>query len=149
MRRRENGVESAAWLLGLVWTGIFLFFPFFNRDRLRVGDLLAGTWVIHAPKRDLAADILVRDQGAAAASPRFTEEQLDAYGVLELQALEQVLRTGNPEGIATVAQSIRTKIAAPDEGDDEAFLQEYYAALRTRLERGLLLGRRRASKHSR
>jgi uncharacterized RDD family membrane protein YckC len=51
----ESGVESAAWLLGLVWTGVFLFFPLFNRDRLRIGDLLAGTWVIHAPKRSSAS----------------------------------------------------------------------------------------------
>ena len=37
----------AAWLL------IFALFPFFNRDRLRAGDLIAGTWVVEAPKTKL------------------------------------------------------------------------------------------------
>ena len=42
--------DTAAWLFGVGWTFIFAFFPLFNRDRLRVGDLLAGTWVIRTPK---------------------------------------------------------------------------------------------------
>jgi hypothetical protein len=65
----------------------------FNKDRLRIGDLLAGTWVVSIPKRQLASDI------SAAMAPRaqwlsFTPEQLDAYGVYELQTLERVLREG-------------------------------------------------------
>ena len=32
-------------LLGIIWTGAFVLFPLFNRDRLRVGDLVAGTMV--------------------------------------------------------------------------------------------------------
>jgi uncharacterized RDD family membrane protein YckC len=142
----ESGVESAAWLLGLVWTGIFLFFPLFNRDRLRIGDLLAGTWVIHAPKRKLGLDLLDKPAEAPA---RFTDAQLAAYGVYELQTLEGVLRNRNPEGMATVAAAIRAKTGIAADQDDEAFLRDYYAALRVRLERGLLLGRRKANKHER
>ncbi|HEV2079158.1 MAG TPA: RDD family protein [Allosphingosinicella sp.] len=145
MEAAESGVESAAWILGLIWAGIFFCFPFFNKDRLRVGDVLAGTWVIHAPQRSLSVDLLA---GQAEAPPGFTEEQLSAYGILELQTLEQVLRTANPQAIATVATTIRGKISAPDEGDDAEFLQAYYSALRIRLERGLLLGQRRSDKHS-
>ena len=145
MEAAQSGVESAAWVLGLVWAGIFLCFPLFNKDRLRVGDVLAGTWVIHAPKQNLNADLLA---GRADAQPRFTDEQLSAYGILELQTLEQVLRTANPHAIATVAATIRGKIGAADSGDDAEFLQAYYSALRIRLERGLLIGQRRASKHS-
>ena len=43
-------------LLGIVWCAVFVFFPLFNRDRLRVGDLVAGTWVVKAPQRKLDVD---------------------------------------------------------------------------------------------
>ena len=132
-------------LAGLVWTGIFLFFPLFNKDRLRVGDLLAGTWVVNVPKRKLGADSLT------AATPaeryRFTEEQLDVYGIYELQTLEQVLRDPRGEEVAKVAATIRGKIGAPDTGFDRDFLVAYYDAIRARMERNLLFGKRRESKH--
>ena len=51
---------QASWQMalgGLGWTVIFVLFPLFNRDRMRVGDLLAGTWVVRAPKRDLQGDV--------------------------------------------------------------------------------------------
>ena len=138
--------DTAATIFGLVWTCIFLFFPLFNRDRLRVGDLLAGTWVINAPKQGLSYD-LVREPGTARHS--FTDEQLDVYGAFELQTLEQVLRAGSPEAMATVADSIRTKIDCWDDISDREFLVSYYEALRARLERNLLFGRRRLDKHDR
>ena len=56
----EGGGEGvgAGWTLaGLAWTGVFAFFPLFNKDRMRVGDLLAGTWVIAAPKKELSVDL--------------------------------------------------------------------------------------------
>ena len=49
--------------------------------------------------------------------------------------------------VATVADSIRKKIAWPAGNDDAAFLNAYYARLRARLERGLLFGQRRADKN--
>lgn len=138
----DNGVESAAWVLGAIWVAIFLFFPLFNRDRLRAGDLIAGTWVIHVPRQALTAELSpVADQ------PAFTPEQLSAYGIYELQTLEQVLRGGNSDGISITARAIRSKIGPGGPADDYAFLRDYYAALRTRLERDLLLGKRRADKH--
>lgn len=139
-------VDTAATLFGLGWACIFLFFPLFNRDRLRVGDLLAGTWVINTPKRGLTFD-LAREPGAA--RHRFTDEQLDVYGAFELQTLEQVLRGANPESMATVADSIRTKIGSWEDISDQEFLTSYYEALRARLERNLLFGRRRLDKHDR
>lgn len=145
MNAAQGEASGMMALAGFGWTAIFLFFPLFNRDRLRVGDLLAGTWVIRAPRRALALD-LARDRPAEHA---FTDEQLDAYGIFELQTLENVLRTGTPEAKATVAATIRTKIGAAPGGSDEDFLTAYYDALRARLERGLLFGRRRAHKHDR
>ncbi len=49
-------------IAALIWFAIFALFPFFNKDRLRVGDLVGGTWVVRAPKRVLDAD-LAGDEG--------------------------------------------------------------------------------------
>lgn len=132
-------------LFSLTWSGIFLFFPLFNRDRLRVGDLVAGTWVVRAGKSKLSADLV----GTVTDQPRrtFPEAALKLYGIYELQTLEEVLRNENPEAIATVARTIRWKAGLPDDGDDYSFLSDYYAALCARLEAGLMVGRRRESKH--
>src|SRR4051812_5158517 len=144
----EGSAGALTALAGLVWTGIFLFFPMFNKDRMRVGDLLAGTWVISAPRRKLTVDLLGADSPAAAG--RFTDAQLDVYGVFELQTLERVLREGQAEAISPVAYAIRNKIGAFDrEQDDHEFLRAYYDSSRARMERGLLFGKRRADKHDR
>jgi len=143
----DGAGETATTIIGLLWTCIFLFFPLFNRDRLRIGDLLAGTWVISAPKRSLGFDLIAA--GRPANRLTFTPEQLDAYGAFELQTLERVLRAGNSEALTTVADTIRAKIAAWDNVPDVEFLNAYYEALRIHLERKLLFGKRRLDKHDR
>ncbi len=132
-------------LFALLWSGIFLFFPLFNRDRLRVGDLVAGTWVVRTDKSGLSADLV-----GSAFQPRrtFPPAALQLYGVYELQTLEDVLRNDNPDAIVTVARTIRSKAGLPDDGDDYGFLSDYYAALCAHLEAGLMVGRRRESKFS-
>ena len=131
-------------LFALTWSGIFLFFPLFNRDRLRVGDLVAGTWVVNAGKSKLSEDLV----GSAQRQRRtFPEAALNLYGIYELQTLEEVLRNEQPDAIMTVARTIRGKAGLSDDGDDYAFLSDYYAALCARLEAGLMVGRRRESKH--
>jgi len=149
----ESGSDVALTLAGIVWTGLFLLFPLFNKDRMRVGDLLAGTWVISAPRRNLSIDMFQPAPAAPAlAEPepaaQFSDAQLDVYGVFELQTLEQVLREGRYDKVATVADAIRAKIGW-EGGDDFAFLRAYYDAARARMERGLLFGKRRADKHDR
>jgi hypothetical protein len=59
-----------------------------------------------------------------------------------------VLRGNDRKTIAEVARRIRVKIAWTDgaETSDRAFLAAYYAALRGRLERQMLFGRRRKDK---
>jgi uncharacterized RDD family membrane protein YckC len=145
----SSGDQVGAWinLAGLVWCAVFVLFPLFNRDRLRVGDLVAGTWVVKAPTRRLAPD-LVETSRPSVGRFRFSQAQLDAYGVKELHVLEDVLRRYETKTIALVAARIRLKIgwqAAPDESDGD-FLAAYYAALRGRLESRLLLGKRRKDK---
>jgi uncharacterized RDD family membrane protein YckC len=141
----EGGVGALTALAGLGWACLFLFFPLMNKDRLRVGDLLAGTWVIEVPKRQLTVDLMQAEPSSAAYA--FTEEQLDAYGIYELQTLEQVLRDGNWDALATVSWTIRAKIGYGEVESHQGFLEAYYDALRRRLERKLLFGRRRANKY--
>ena len=113
---------------------------------MRVGDLLAGTWVVRAPKRDLQGDVGHVWEGAP--QFRFTDAQLDVYGVFELQTLEKVLRDARPEAIVPVAAAIRRKIGMPEHGEhDYAFLTAYYNAVRARMERGLLFGKRKLDKY--
>ena len=134
-------------LLGLLWTGGFALFPLFNRDRLRVGDFVAGTWVVKSPREKLSIDLLDA-QEAAQGGFAFTPDQAGAYGIKELHVLEDVLRRKDPKTMAAVAERIRAKIgwrALPEE-TDMAFLSAYYAALRGRLETRLLFGHRRIDK---
>jgi len=139
----EGTADTFVTLFALGWSGIFLLFPLFNRDRLRVGDLLAGTWVVRTVGVALGSELAM-----PSAHPRrvFSDAALSLYGEYELQTLEEVLRSGKPDAIATVAATIRRKASLPDDGDDAGFLSDYYAALCVRLERGLLVGRRRADK---
>lgn len=138
-------IDGCSMLFSLGWAAIFLFFPLFNKDRLRIGDIIAGTWVVHVPRRKLGVDLA--DEGRARLHGHaFTDAQLDAYGVYELQTLETVLRRRNQDTLAAVAESIRAKLGLAEGGDDHDFLSAYYAALNGRLERRLLFGRRRRDK---
>lgn len=142
-----EGVDGLIALVGFLWAGLFLFFPLFNKDRLRAGDIIAGTWVVHAPRRKLQLD-LGNQNGEESSAFSFSEAQLDAYGEYELQTLENVLRAGNAETQANVAQTIRGKIGWEwrEDEEDGAFLNAYYSALSIRLERRMLFGNRRFDK---
>lgn len=142
-RTVEGSASTALVLASLLWSGLFLFFPLFNRDRLRVGDLVAGTWVVVTNRAKLSHDLV---STTVAQRRTFSDATLSLYGVYELQTLEDVLRHENPVALATVARAIRSKAGIPDDGDDYGFLADYYAALCTRLESGLLVGRRRENK---
>jgi len=141
----QNAADAFLVIFALLWTGIFLFFPLMNRDRLRIGDLVGGTWVVQTARTALGADIGA-DEAIARPRRAFTDATLDLYGVYELQTLEEVLRVGRPEAIATVAAAVRHKAGLDHDGDDLGFLTDYYRALCVRLERGMMLGRRRDNK---
>lgn len=146
---------GAAGLAATGWFLCFALFPLFNRDRLRAGDLIAGTWVVEAPHRKLEA---VLSTGAVAAGGtseatgaqyRFGEAELAIYGEFELQTLERVLREGRPEAMVKVHEAICRKIGwEPGTGDERAFLEAYYTQLRARLESGMRMGQRKADKHA-
>lgn len=139
-----SGVDGWIVVVGLIWCGVFVFFPLFNRDRLRVGDLVGGTWVVVAPKRVLDADL---STGAGPQPGLFSNAALDAYGIKELTILEDVLRRKDAATMAAVAARIRAKIGFNADMRDEAFLAAYYFGLRGRLETRLMFGKRRRDKY--
>jgi len=149
-----GGGGIVAWV-ALLWLAIFALFPFFNSDRLRAGDLVAGTWVVEAPKSKLEATLsttVTATSGtsrATGASYKFGEEELAIYGEYELQTLERVLREDRHEAMVAVHEAICRKIGwNPGAGDERAFLEAYYTQLRARLESGMRMGRRKADKHA-
>lgn len=137
-------IASGAWLV------LVALLPVFNKDHLRVGDMIGGTLVVVQPKEQLRADLV-----AARSTYAFTEAQLDVYGIYELQVLEGVLRgeaAADPGAITAVAEKIRAKVKyaeAVRPAEDERFLRDFYAALRAHLEKRLLFGKRREDKHDR
>ena len=138
----QGAADGFLVLFALLWSGIFLFVPLFNRDRLRLGDLVAGTWVVRDTRGKIGHDLTAIQRERRT----FSEAALALYGIYELQTLEEVLRSNRAEAIETVAAMIRAKADLPADGDDRGFLEDYYAALCVRLERAMLLGRRREDK---
>jgi uncharacterized RDD family membrane protein YckC len=157
----------AGYIAG-AWLFLFAAMPLFNKDRLRCGDLVAGTLVVQAPVPVLLPDLALperpflrprREAAALPAAPAappglaFTREQLDIYGIHELQVLEDLLRRfadGTLEAgvLDEVSARIRTKIGWPAEPKVPVleFLQAFYAAQRGRLENKLLFGQRQERK---
>jgi hypothetical protein len=157
---------------------VFALMPLFNQDRLRCGDLVAGTIVVKAPVAVLLGDLTERgvpprpaERPGAKWSPPpakpvfapepppveelpFTRQQLDIYGIHELQVLEDLLRRddqGVLDGriLEEVCDKIKTKIAWPRERWEvppRRFLDAFYRAQRARLEQKMLFGQRQERK---
>ncbi len=149
----DGGDMGAAGMAALAWFLIFAFFPFFNKDRLRAGDLIAGSWVVEAPKRRLEAALSASgtrksiDGQAALPAYRFTEAELAVYGEYELQTLERVVRENRPDALRQVYEAICRKLGREAaQGEERQFLDAYYTQLRARLEAGMRMGRRKADK---
>jgi len=163
------------WLLAAAWLLVFALMPLFNKDRLRCGDLVAGTMVVKAPVAVLLSDLTARGADAPAERPAarrasapppafapapppeefpFTRQQLDIYGIHELQVLEDLLRRDD-QGILDrrileeVCDKIKTKIAWPRERwnvPPRRFLDAFYRAQRALLEQKMLFGQRQERK---
>lgn len=155
MHGSDEAIGPLSWVM-TAWFALFLLFPFFNRDALRAGDIIAGTWVVERPRTKLA-DVL-STQGAATARGAsditgarydFGEAELAVYGIRELQTLEKMLREAQPDALAAVHATICRKIGwEPGVGDERAFLEAFYAQLRAKLEGDMRFGKRKADKFS-
>jgi uncharacterized RDD family membrane protein YckC len=135
-------------LLSVGWLICFLVLMYFNRDRMRAGDLIAGTLVIVLPRQRLLGDLV-----ETRAHFVFADHQLAAYGKRELQVLEDVLRRRAGAETQALLRDVCDRICrkigwtAPLAPADTArFLRDFYTAQRAFLEREQLFGRPRADK---
>lgn len=155
MSQSGDDVGILLWVV-TGWFALFLLFPFFNRDGLRAGDIIAGTWVVERPRAKLAS--VLSTQGAAAAAGAsgvtgvrydFGDAELSVYGEKELQTLERMLRDAQPDALHAVHAAICRKIGwDPGAGDERAFLEAFYGQLRAKLEGDMRFGKRKADKFS-
>ncbi|MBY6068986.1 RDD family protein [Leisingera aquaemixtae] len=149
--------------LALGWIAAGLMVPLCNRYRQRLGDLMAGTHVIHQPVPVLLQDL------AGNPAPRtsrkegfvFLAHQLDHYGAFELQTLETLLRAQEASAergrdlkqgatIEAVVEKIRQKIGYANKvpaAQRLEFLRAFYNAQRAHLEQRQLFGEKRKDKH--
>lgn len=145
-------------LASIVWLSVLVLIPFSNRQRLRIGDMVAGTVVVVEPKAELLDDLSeVARRTRAADEYTFSADQLEVYGIQELQILEDVLRRPDSPGrdqiLARIAETVQRKVGWEYPADrpsqnfqPERFLRSFYAAQRSRLEAGLLTGEARERK---
>jgi hypothetical protein len=128
-------------------------FPFFNKDCLRAGDVIAGSWVLETPRHKLQQAMSLEepsgDSGKPPAAYRFDEAELLVYGEYEVQTLERVLRENRKEALVAVYEAICIKIGRQAvDADAREFLEAYYTQLRALLEANMRMGQRKADKHS-
>ncbi|MBT8494146.1 MAG: RDD family protein [Deltaproteobacteria bacterium] len=153
--------EGPGWvqLVASLWLFILVLMPLFNKDRLRVGDMVGGTMVVYRPKAVLLPDIGAEADKVSIVNPgrvyEFSDAQLKVYGIYELQVLEDVLRKSDGidriQSLSAVAYKIKVKIGWPQQemgGDPEKFLRDFYVALRAHLEKNMLFGKRVTDKFS-
>jgi len=147
----------------LLWIIAGLMVPLMNHHRRRLGDFIAGTYVVHLPE-----PVLLQDLTQHTPMPQNDKEQfaflshhLDHYGAFELQTLEDILRNqgkllssnaarNQRATIAAIVEKIRLKIEYSDavkQVDHVRFLRTFYNAQRAHLEQRQLFGERRADKH--
>jgi uncharacterized RDD family membrane protein YckC len=155
--------SPVASLISLAWVVMAFLIPLSSPHRQRLGDVMAGTHVIHLPQpvllKDLARETpVLQDEGRKLV---FLAHQLDHYGAFELQTLEGLLRVessrlqgaayiAHRKTLASIIEKIRRKIGYADpvpSQDHEAFLRAFYTAQRAHLEQRQLFGDRRADKH--
>lgn len=155
--------QVAPSLLALAWTAGAVAIVLANPRRRRLGDLMAGTCVVHLPEPLLLSD-LSSDAPPARGGVEgfgFLSHQLEHYGAYELQTLEQVLRVeerpmadaaeaARREAVrAAIVERIRAKIDHADPVPPAAhlsFLRAFYTAQRAHLEQRRILGETRADK---
>lgn len=149
-----GGVSQGQWgpWLSAAWLLVIGAIPFLNRDRMRGGDLIAGTMVIAMLRQPL-----LDDQAQDQFQYSFSHRELSAYGNYELQVLEEFLRSAKSTGasneiLSQIGQRIRRKTGWKGEVPpemEERFLRDFYTAERAFLEREQLFGKSKPDKNHR
>ena len=145
---RGSDIDAVIILCGIVWCAIFVFFPLFNRDRLRVGDMIAGTWVIKAPKHMLLPDMAER---SAPPMPAFVfttpNSTLRRQGIAGAGERSCATPNRTRDGSRRRTHPHQDRLAQDRPRTQFGISSAYYAALRRRLEQRLLFGMRKRDKH--
>jgi len=150
-----------ASIASLLWVAFALLVPALDRYHRRLGDMMAGTHVIHLPVPVLLKDLAGETKVTGIEKTKkivFLSHQLDHYGAFELQTLETLLRSQTAAGfsrqtnatVEAIVEKIRKKIgyADPVPAEDRLrFLQAFYKAQREHLEQRQLFGDKRQDKH--
>jgi uncharacterized RDD family membrane protein YckC len=148
---------SIVWsvLFPVFWLFAITMMPFWNKDRLRMGDILAGTMVVCEPPHKALPPELATRAKYQTPSYSFNKAQLSIYGDYELQILEEILRKSSVgkriKALKNVAMKISVKIGynLPQDlvpTEYLKFLGDFYAAERRELEEGRLYGRVKINK---
>lgn len=148
-----GGASGETRIFMIVWLLMTFATPFFQKRNQRIGDIIAGTYVIALPKTDLTKE-LAQDDGVSAKRFEFTPSHLEHYGRFELQTLESVLRSqsrvpGLEKREREVVEAICKKIGYLEPvrfEEGHTFLSEFYTAQRAFLEGRSLLGDKREDK---
>lgn len=150
-----SGAFESGWtgLALFVWMALVALVPLVNKQRMRLGDMIAGTIVVDQPRAVLMPD-LAATRRVSAVGFIFAPQQLDIYGRFELQTLEHILRNRpktpeDRERVAKVAKTIRGKIGFQDPvptSDEWDFLSDFYRQQREFLESRQLFGDTRENK---
>ncbi|MEM7213887.1 MAG: RDD family protein [Pseudomonadota bacterium] len=155
-----EGLSTAEIFILLIWITILLIVPFTNKKRQRMGDMIAGTYVINQPKSVLLPDMAKAQTSEPGEEFTFLAHQLDHYGAFELQTLERVLQADlsntaasgqsqRQKDLQAITDNITRKIEFTDpigRGREEAFLRAFYRAQRQYLETRKLFGEAREDK---
>jgi len=151
---------DTAMIVGLLaWIAILLTVPLANRNRQRLGDILAGTYVVMLPRPVLLPE-LTRGADEAGDAFRFMPHHLDHYGRFELQTLEALLQVPvetlnrhaarqHGENLLKVSQTIADRIGYEkriEPREAHAFLLAFYRTQRAYLENRKLFGDTREDK---
>lgn len=138
-----------------VWVIIMVLIPSLNKENLRMGDFLGGTMVIRVPKVQLREDKARQTNWGKKSDITFSAKQLSIYGEYELETLADILEQADRgkadvSDLIVIARTIAKKIGyegnAPHR-DPYIFLRTFYGAQRSALEKRLLFGQRKSSKH--
>lgn len=153
-------VPGWAKLLTLLYVFIVLAVPLLNKRRQRLGDIIAGTYVVDAPRAILLPELANSPSDAHFV---FTPDHLNEYGRYELQTLEKLLQAQptssagdvterRKKALKKVCNTICGRIGYEDpiaDTDTEAFLTAFYKAQRAFLENRQIFGDKREDKFHR
>ncbi len=151
------GVISSSGTVKLIcffWLCVTLIYPLRSKYNQRLGDVIAGTFVVEKPKIVFLEDVAERRTKRAQFFD-FDPEQLDSYGRFELQTLEDIIRAPEKtkearERKLRAAKAIHKKIGYPHTiplGKEILFLEDFYVQQRQYLESKNLFGDLRENKH--